>query len=464
MAGFSTTDELRGAWNDVGTITEDGKVVIRDIDRLQGQVIDDLVWTAVFADDVALQDAARWLIRGAALATGNVPASIHDLYMAYARGETKQFTTPAINIRGLTFDVARVVFRAAKERHVGALILEIARSEIGYTEQRPAEYAASVLAAAIKEGWNQPVFIQGDHFQAKAAKYMAEPQAEVGALEDLMKEALDAGFYQIDVDTSTLVTLEPESLDEQQKLNYKVCAELTEFIRANEPEGITVSVGGEIGEVGAKNSTVPELKAFMDGFQKTLPAGMTGISKISVQTGTSHGGVPLPDGTIAQVKVDFETLSDLSRCAREEYGLGGAVQHGASTLPDVLFDKFPQIATLEIHLATGFQNIIFDHEKLPLQVRDKVYTHLREAHAGERKQGQTEEQFLYKTRKKGFGPFKKQWWSLSLNIKSPIMKELEAKFGFLFDKLDAGDTARYVKEFVKVIDVLPAVPAALRDA
>jgi len=97
-------------------------------------------------------------------------------------------------------------------------------------------------------------------------------------------------------------------------------------------------------------------------------------------------------------------------------------------------------------------------------VRDKVYTHLREAHAGERKQGQTEEQFLYKTRKKGFGPFKKQWWSLSLNIKSPIMKELEAKFGFLFDKLDAGDTARYVKEFVKVIDVLPAVPAALRDA
>ena len=147
------------------------------------------------------------------------------------------------------------------------------------------------------------------------------------------------------MDSSTLVTLEPESLDEQQKLNYEVCAELTRHIRSLEPEGVTVSVGGEIGEVGAKNSTVPELRAFMDGFKKALPAGMAGLSKISVQTGTSHGGVPLPDGTIAEVKVDFDTLRDLSRVAREEYGMGGAVQHGASTLPDVLFDKFPQVGT-----------------------------------------------------------------------------------------------------------------------
>jgi len=462
MAGFSTLDDLLNRWNEVAAVTSDGKVAVRDAQALRDGVIDDLVWTAVFAEDGALRDAARWLIRGAALATGNVPSSIHDLYMACGRGETRTFTAPAINIRVMTYDVARAVFRAAKKRGVGALILELARSEIGYTEQRPAEYSAAVLAAAVKEEWNAPVFIQGDHFQAKASRFHQDRDGEVNTIKDLITEALDAGFYQIDVDSSTLVTLEPESLDEQQKLNYEVCAELTEFIRAGEPEGVTVSVGGEIGEVGAKNSTVPELEAFMDGFNRTLAKGTVGLSKISVQTGTSHGGVPLPDGSVAQVSVDFETLGELSRVSREKYGIGGAVQHGASTLPDILFDKFPEVGTLEIHLATGFQNIILDHEKLPSAIRERIYDHLRTACASERKEGQTDEQFIYKTRKKGFGPFKKQWWSLSDAIKGPIMGDLESKFGFLFDKLAAGETDRYVKKFARVVDVWPEVPDVLR--
>ena len=33
--------------------------------------------------------------------------------------------------------------------------------------------------------------------------------------------------------------------------------------------------------------------------------------------------------------LDFDTLAKLSRAARDSFGLGGAVQHGASTLPDV---------------------------------------------------------------------------------------------------------------------------------
>lgn len=463
MAGYTSLDSLRGAWNEVGAITSDGKVTISNADTLRGKVIDDLVWTAALGEDASLRDAARWLIRGAAMATRNAPASIHDLYIAYGQGKTGTFTVPAINIRGLTYDVARAVFRAAAKGKAGVVVFEIARSEVGYTGQRPAEYAASIMAAAIKEGWNAPVFIQGDHFQVKASKFREDREAEVGAVKDLISEALDAAFYQIDVDTSTLVTLEPESLDEQQKDNYEVCAELTEFIRAREPAGVTVSVGGEIGEVGLKNSTVPELEAFMDGYLRTLPAGTTGISKISVQTGTSHGGVPLPDGTIADVKVDFDTLRDLSEVSRKKYSMGGAVQHGASTLPDEFFDRFPAVGTLEIHLATGFQNIIYDHPKCPADLREKVYAHLREACAGEKKEGQTDEQFIYKTRKKGFGPFKKEWWSLPDEVKAPIMDVLEEKFGFLFDKLDATDTARYVSAHVTATEVWPEVPAVLKD-
>ena len=118
---------------------------------------------------------------------------------------------------------------------------------------------------------------------------------------------------------------------------------------------MTISVGGEIGEVGKKNSTVEELRAYLDGYRRELDArapGATGISKVSVQTGTSHGGVPLPDGGVAEVKLDFEVLRELGEVARA-YGLAGAVQHGASTLPDELFHRFPAVETAEIHLATG---------------------------------------------------------------------------------------------------------------
>ena len=113
-------------------------------------------------------------------------------------------------------------------------------------------------------------------------------------------------------------------------------ADFAAFIRHHQPDGVTVSVGGEIGEVGGKNSDVHELHAYMEGFNGQLNGPghqMVGLSKISVQTGTAHGGFVNRDGTVrADVKIDLQTLDELSRVSRTEYGLGGTVQHGASTL------------------------------------------------------------------------------------------------------------------------------------
>ena len=111
--------------------------------------------------------------------------------------------------------------------------------------------------------YKRQVFIQGDHFQISASRYKSSPDAEVQAVKDLMVEAVAAGFYNIDIDTSTLVDLSFPTLDEQQRTNYTLCAELTQYVRTIEPAGITISLGGEIGEVGHKNSTVEELDAFM---------------------------------------------------------------------------------------------------------------------------------------------------------------------------------------------------------
>ncbi len=427
----------------------DGHVSVRREAALRTDAMDTLVREAVFAADEA-RDYARWLVWELGQEVGVRPASIHDLYLARGRGEVRGFTVPAINIRGITYDTARSIFRTANKLEAGAFLLEIARSEIAYTEQRPAEYVTVLLAAALREGFRGPVFIQGDHFQVNAKKWAVDPVTEVNAVKQLAEEAIHAGFYNIDVDTSTLVDLKQPDLDAQQQPNYETAIDIVRHVRALEPPGVTISLGGEIGEVGTENSTAEELRAFMSGFDRTLAAkalGVAGLSKISVQSGTSHGGVVLSDGSIADVALDLDTLQQLGQIAREEYGLAGAVQHGASTLPDTAFNNFPRIETAEIHLATNFQNMLYDH--LPAALREEIYAWLAVNAKDERKATDSDEQFFYKTRKKAIGPFKRKLWDMPADLREAIGRAYDAKFEFLFTQLAVTNTRAAVAAHVR---------------
>ena len=397
--------------------------------------VEKTVTELVMNDDIAKKKQIAKTIFDVACREGAIPSSIHDFYMARGKGEFSGFTVPAMNIRSMTYDIARAIFRTADKNDSGAFVFEIARSEIGYTNQPPIEFAGMVLAAAIKESYSGPVFLQGDHFQVNAAKFKENPEKEIQTLQSLVQDAISSGFYNIDIDSSTLVNPSEPDLRKQQLLNYEVCARLAQFIRSIESKGITISVGGEIGEIGRQNSTPEELRAFMNGF-KEKTGSLTGISKISVQTGTTHGGVVLPSGEIAQVKLDFGTLETLSRIARDEFGLAGAVQHGASTLPPEAFHKFVECETAEVHLATDFQNMIYESEHFPVELKHKMYDWLRINAANEAKQGETEEQFFYKTRKKAWGPFKKEIMSMPQKTRDAIAVELEGKFDFLFKQLN----------------------------
>ena len=374
-------------------------------------------------------------------------SSIHDFYMARGRGEFSGFTVPAINIRSMTYDLARAIFRVGEKNSSGAFIFEIARSEIGYTNQTPIEYSSMVLAAAIRENYSGPVFIQGDHFQVKAAKFKENPYKEIDELKALISDAIGSGFYNIDIDSSTLVDISKTDLKEQQLLNYEVCAMLTKFIRNIEPKGITISVGGEIGEIGTQNSTPADLQAYMSGLEDKLEKSFAGISKISVQTGTTHGGVVLPDGSIAEISLDFDTLKTLSDIACKKYGLAGAVQHGASTLPPEAFHKFVECETAEVHLATQFQNMIYESQYFPDDLRKRAYEWLKINLANEAKPGQTEEQFIYKTRKKALGQFKKEIMALPQKTRDKIATEIEVKFDFLFKQLNVVNKRQLVNKY-----------------
>jgi fructose/tagatose bisphosphate aldolase len=444
---------------------EDGHLAITDESTLRERAIADVVWSATFSEDPDVVAAARWIVWEASQALGAPSASIHELYRARGRGEGDGFTVPALNLRTQVFDMARVATLAARELDVGAVIFELARSEQEYTYQRPGEYITSVLGGVIAGGWQGPVFVQGDHYQFNAKKYATDPDAVTEGLRTLAVEALESGYGNIDIDSSTLVDLSQPTIDEQQRTNYTRCAELTALIREREPADQTTSVGGEIGEVGKKNSTPEELRAFLDGFRRELDrlAGpqAIGLSKVSVQTGTSHGGVPLPDGGVATVKLDFDTLERMSAICRE-YGMAGAVQHGASTLPDELFHRFPAVGAAEIHLATGFQNLLYDHPVFPPDLKAEVDGWCRTNTADERKDGETETQFIYKTRKKALGPYKRTLWDLP--GKEAILADQQAKLRFLFEQLGVAGTRTMVERWIRPIGRHRPIPSALAEA
>jgi len=366
-------------------------------------------------------------------------ASTQRLYENIAKGKYKGFTAPALNIRTMTFDVARAVFRAVKKEKVGAFIFEIARSEISYTNQSPEEYISVILGAAIEEGFKGPLFFQGDHFQINSKKYFSRTwkTKELRELKNLIRKAIKTGFYNIDIDCSTLKPL---------KENFSLTAKLTSFIRKIEPKKLTVSIGGEVGEIGDKDTTVKEIKVFMDGYKKALSqyGNLKGLSKVAVQARTVHGGTLLASGKLKKIKGDFSILKKLSQEARK-YKTAGIVQHGASTLPKEYFFRFPESEICEIHLATNFQNIIYDSSYFPKELKDKIYKWLKKNFPKEKKKTDTEIQFLYKFRKKALSPFKKEIWDIPERNKDKILEQLEKEFIFLFKALKVSQTKGLIK-------------------
>ena len=134
-----------------GAVTVDGgRVQLHDAAVLTSSHMDALVHQAVFGDE-GERTFARWLVWELGQIVGVRATSIHELYVARGQGKCRGFTVPAMNIRALAYDTTRAIFRTANTLQAGAFILEIARSEIAYTDQRPDEYVSVILAAALRE-------------------------------------------------------------------------------------------------------------------------------------------------------------------------------------------------------------------------------------------------------------------------------------------------------------------------
>lgn len=415
--------------------------------------IDQLIHDANF-ETGEKQAQAHLNIYNLALETDNIPCSIAPIYFARGKNELPHnFTIPAFNLRGLTYQTAQTIFNQAKKQNVGLFIFELARSEMNYTDQPPAVYASNILAAAIKTNWHQPIFIQCDHFQAKKDDSGNIKAGEVDAIKKLINQAINAGFYNVDIDGSPLIR-HSENLTEQQTDNAKYVAEIANFIRQIQPQGITISLGGEIGEIGSQhNSTNQDISAFMDLFLANFATDKAGLSKLAVQTGTSHGGVVDAQGNVVRAEVAFDNIKQMSVFCRDNYGMGGVVQHGASTLNKEEFAKFPESEAIEIHLATGLQNTIFNHPSFPAELLTEIYDWIDQDLQSEKKEGQTQQQFHYKMLKKSWKQFKQQMFTLSSEVIEPIMFTLAEKFEFYFNTLGVINSDKIVKQLIKPIKI-----------
>jgi len=162
---------------------------------------------------------------------------------------------------------------------------------------------------------------------------------------------------------------------------------------------------------------------------------------------------------VAEVALDFEVLRELGETARR-YGLAGCVQHGASTLPDELFHHFPKVETAEIHLATGFQNLLYEHPAFPADLHEEIERWCVENCADERKDGESDRQFIYKTRKKALGPYKRALWELS--TKDEIIATQQEKLQYLFHQLAVTGTRATVDAHVTPPKRARPAPESLR--
>lgn len=430
------------------------------------EIIDRWARAAALGDSETRQIAV-WAIREAALAAGIFPASIQELYIARSEGKWCNKTVPAMNLRGWSYQTIRSVFRAAKKLNANLLIFEQSITESIFAEQPPEEYTAAALAAALREGYVGPVFMQADHDQVNAKAYAADSEKEISRLKQIMKRQIEADFFNIDIDASTVVDLSLPTIEDQQRLNAELTALFTNYVRDLEPKQITISLGAEIGEVGHHNTTVEELRAFMSVYPKALSkAGKKniGVSKISVNTGTYHGGKIQPDGTLAPVNLDYSVLKSISTICQNEYQMGGAVQHGASTLKGDQLAKIPESGAVEVHLALGFNNIIFDHPSLPASIKQEIRDYVMAHHVHERSPNENETQFIYNIRKKAWKIMKQRFWNLPNEIQEAVMTTLEKTFSDMFKYMNIQNTTDLVNKTTTKVIIHPKVPEALLNA
>ena len=122
--------------------------------------IDAVVQKLVLTDNIKEKETLAREIQAQAAEKGTFLASIHDVYLARGKGKGKNFTVPAMNLRSLTYYLARAIFRTAKKLNAGAFIF--ARWPLDRHDSGCAALSKRKLRA-VQRSWRQALRRRARH-------------------------------------------------------------------------------------------------------------------------------------------------------------------------------------------------------------------------------------------------------------------------------------------------------------
>ena len=118
--------------------------------------------------------------------------------------------------------------------------------------------------------------------------------------------------------------------------------------------------------------------------------------------------------------------------------------------------------TVPLTLLAGWVNFFLLHDgpAFPAALHREIETWCFGNALDERKAGQTDQQFVYTTRKKAIGPFKRELWDL--DAKDEILAAQRRKISYLFTELRVNDSRPMVDRYIHPIELHRPIPDVLR--
>ncbi|GEM_PF-291153 len=386
---FENKDQLLEALK--GVVTLDSSYNVQSIDNFEAlqKLVPVLYYNYSYSTDKDIIAITRNIARQGAEKIGTTPASLANIYQEQSKG-LRKFTIPSNNVRLLPLESIQAILRAANKLNAGAFQIELARSEYGYTNITYDQLVTIGLFAALVENYRGPIHFKLDH----SSNTEKDLQEGFRTTFKLQEEAIRAGVYNIDIDSSAL---EEPQVDGKPNMQANIDATVKAALHARTtgwqvaPLQI-VTLGGEAGGVGTAQNTTPEImqefitrvnqglktaiEAWIgqnaDKYQELLKArGTQGLDPreyqlniASGQNATAHGGLfdTKTGKRLESVPLDFGLMDKISKTANDN-DAAGYEQHGFSTVPISYYHLLVEHGVAEVHLATAFMETVMDFNK-----------------------------------------------------------------------------------------------------
>ena len=366
----------------------------------------------------------------------NKPISGKHIFKAL---EKERCIVMAANIR--VQRSARGIMEAAKELDA-VLLFEIAKSEVGYTAQTPADFYQNIVQTAEEIDFNTPYAIHGDHITIKDTT----PEAYKGG-EDLIKAELAAGFTSYAIDASHNFNINATDVKEQLKDNIEITKKLAKLI----PNEYSLEV--EVGEVGRTDPKTGEkdITTVEEAFTFITALRDAGIKPdlLATNNGTSHGNVFDKNGNvIAKIGIDLQRTKAIAD-AIKPMGVRIA-QHGITGTPLEFIPRLLDCGIIKGNVGTNWQNISLDciPEELKKKMEQWTLQSPDAAKTKAKKPNITENELILKNIKNAIKPFKAELAAIPDSYKKKLDETTKKSAIDFFKAFNAQGTGSKVKKYL----------------